>query len=393
MKKVIAFALAVCTLLTSVSVLADTKIMIKNERGSFYSDKEWDVPDKLYFTQANSIEKTYKSQYKVEKAQEKNLEITTDVKYAEKVILVNYDKDGKLIGVTETQDKKVPLAEDVKDVKGFCWVDGKLVAYGDTKKDMPQEKINIFLIGDSTACNWPQDYYPEEGYGKFLGDYFNKDLVKFYNHAVSGASTTSFLDESKSLGHWPTTLDKIKPGDFVLMDLGINDRGKTKGEDGEFSPELFKENLRKMYNDVTERGGTMIFTAVAVNVSDVDAGGKVKMQATRREIAALKQELAEELGCEFLGCQDDVIKFYNSEIRRLGSTDNMRGLYFRVRKYLMDEKGPYALAYEDTLIPNNFGEDKEYDYTHSTVYGADALAQIIYQKIMSTDSALKTYTK
>ena len=137
----------------------------------------------------------------------------------------------------------------------------------------------------------------------------------------------------------------------------------------------------------------MIFTAVAVNVSDVDASGKVKMQAGRREIAALKQELAEELGCEFLGCQNDVIKFYNDEIRRLGSVDNMRGLYFRIRSYMMDEKGPFALTYEDTLIKNNFEEPKTEDFTHSTVYGADALAQIVYQAIMKSGSDLKLYTK
>lgn len=392
MKKTLASLLAICLTLGSVSAFADTKIMIKNERGSIYSDKEWDVPDKTYITQANCIEKTYKSQYTVEKAKEKNAEIITDVKNPEKVVLLNYDKDGKLIGVTETKDKKVPLGEDVADVKGFYWQNNKLMPYGDTSKDMPK-KINIILVGDSTACNWPNDYYPEEGYGKFLGDYFNKDLVKFLNHAVSGAATSTFLDDKPALGDWKKTLERVEPGTIVLMDLGINDRSKTKGEDGEFSPELYKENLRKMYNDVKEKGGSMIFTAVAVNTSDVDASGKVKMQASRREIAALKQELAKELGCEFLGCQEDVLKFYNDETKRLGSVDNMRGLYFRNRKYLMDEKGPFALAYEDTLIPNNFDADKEFDYTHSTVYGADALAQIIYQKIMSTDSALKIYTK
>lgn len=394
MKKTVALLLAVVLILGSVSVFADTKITIKNERGSFYSDKDWgEMPVKNYITYANGEPRTYQSQYVIEKATEKNAVIETDVKNAEKSVLLYYDKDGKLIGTNQTADKKVPLTEDVADVKGFAWQSGKLIEYGNTFSDMPKEKINVILVGDSTACNWPNDYYPEEGYGKFLGDYFNKDLVKFYNHAVSGASTTSFLDDSQSLGHWPTTLEKVQPGSYVLMDLGINDRNKTKGEDGEFSPELYQANLRKMYEDVKAKGGTMIFTAVAVNTSDVDASGKVKMQASRREIAALKQELAEELGCEFLGCQNDVVKFYNDEIKRLGSVDNMRGLYFRIRSYMMDENGPFALTYEDTLIKNNFEEPKTEDFTHSTVYGADALAQIVYQAIMKSSSDLKLYTK
>lgn len=391
MKKIIVALLAISTIFSSIGALADTKILIKNERGSVYSDKEWNVPDKEYITQSNGYPVSYKPQYKIEKATEKNAEITTDVKNPEKPVLLYYDKDGNLINVNQTADKKIPLEENVADVKGFYWQSGKLMPYGDTKTDMPK-KINIILVGDSTACNWPNDYYPEEGYGKFLGDYFNKDLVKFYNHAVSGASTTSFLDDNKRLGYWPDTLNKVEPGTIVIMDLGANDRSKTKDENGEFSGELYKANMKKMYDDVKAKGGDMIFIAVAVNASDI-VNDKVKIENSRRNIAYLKEELANELGCEFIGCQDDVAEFYNSEIKRLGSADNMRGLYFRNRKYLMDEKGPFALAYEDTVIPNNFDENKEYDYTHSTVYGADALAQIIYQKIMSTNSALKIYTK
>ena len=392
MKKTIAVVLAICTLFASVSVFADTKILIKNERGSIYSDKEWEMPEKSYITQANSIEKTYKSQYTIEKAKEKNAEITTDVKTTATPFLVYYDKDGHIINVKNAEGKKIPLEEEVANIKGFYWQDGKLMPYGDTFSDMPK-KINIILVGDSTACNWPNDYYPEEGYGKFLRDYFNEDLVKFYNHAVSGAATSTFLDDKPALGDWKKTLEKVEPGTIVLMDLGINDRSKTKGEDGEFSSELYQANLRRMYNDVKERGGSMIFTAVAVTANSLDKNGKVEMTADRREIAALKKELAKELGCEFISCQDKVTKFYNDEIKRLGSADNMRGLYFRNRKYLMDENGPFALAYEDTIIPNNLEATKEYDYTHSSVYGADAVAQIFYQVIMETNSALKIYTK
>ena len=393
MKKVISLALAIVMLLSATSAFADTKILIKNERGSLYSDKDWGpMPEKTYMTQANAISKTYQSEYVIEKAKEKIAEITTDVKDAENPIFLSYDKEGKLVGVKATTDKNFRVEENVADIKGFCWKDGKLIPYGDTKTDMPKQ-IDIILVGDSSACNWPTDYYPEEGYGKFLADYFNRDYAKFLNHAVSGASTKTFLDDNKRLGDWATTLERVGEGDYVLIDLGGNDRNHLKDENGVFSEETYKANLTKMYNDVKAKGANVIFTAVLVIASEVGDDGRIKMAADRKRIAQIKEELAKELGCEFWGCQQDLMNFYNSEIERIGSLDDMRGLYFRDRKYLMDENGPFALAYEDTLIPNNFEADREYDYTHSTVYGADAVAQIIYQYIMKNDSALKLYTK
>ena len=84
MKKIISLMLAIVMLLSATSVFADTKILIKNERGSLYSDKDWGpMPEKMYVTQANAISKTYQSEFVIEKAKEKNAEITTDVENAE----------------------------------------------------------------------------------------------------------------------------------------------------------------------------------------------------------------------------------------------------------------------------------------------------------------------
>jgi len=397
MKKVVSVALLLCMLASSAAVYADTSILLVNDRGSFYSDTDWGkMPEKAYVTQALGERRTYQSEYVFEKAENKYASIKTDEKNIQDPVLVYYDENGKLIGTEKikSSDEKVLIKDEVKKVKGFAWNGGKIVAYGNSESKMPKEPIRVFLIGDSTACNWPTDYYPEEGYGKFLRDYFNTSLVKFYNNSVSGASTTSFLDDKKARGYWADTLSLIRPGDYVIIDLGANDRTQTTDESGSFSPEKYKANLKKMYEDVKALGGIVIFTAVSVGSSSANASNtKIYLEESRQAVADYKKEVAKELGCEFITCQQEVCDFYNAEIKRLGSIDKVRGLYFRVRTYLMDKNGPFKLEYEDTIIPGNFEETKEYDYTHTTVFGADIVAQKFYEALMGSNSDLKLYTK
>src|SRR3712207_5697762 len=79
----------------------------------------------------------------------------------------------------------------------------------------------IFIIGDSTAAEKSNpESNPERGWGMvFQGCVDDKILVD--NHAVNGRSSKSFIDE----GRWQKVLDKIKPGDYVFIQL---DRKSTR---------------------------------------------------------------------------------------------------------------------------------------------------------------------
>lgn len=85
-----------------------------------------------------------------------------------------------------------------------------------------QQKPTVYTIGDSTVKNgqgngagglW--------GWGDPFALFFDSTKVNVANHALGGTSSRTYLTK----GLWQAVLDKLKPGDFVLMQFGHNDSG------------------------------------------------------------------------------------------------------------------------------------------------------------------------
>lgn len=90
-----------------------------------------------------------------------------------------------------------------------------------TSLTAPQKKT-IFMIGDSTMAN--KDITgdkQERGWGMMLMNYFD-DAIIVDNHAMNGRSSKSFISE----GRWQKVLDKLQPGDYVIIQFGHNDEKK-----------------------------------------------------------------------------------------------------------------------------------------------------------------------
>ena len=83
----------------------------------------------------------------------------------------------------------------------------------------------LYVASDSTAQTYRESYYPQQGWGAFLQD-FCTDSLTVENHSIAGRSSKSFYDN----GRLTTILDKIKEGDFLLIDFGINDGDSSKSE-------------------------------------------------------------------------------------------------------------------------------------------------------------------
>lgn len=101
-----------------------------------------------------------------------------------------------------------------------------------------EESVEIYLIGDSTMSEYPENYYPRMGWGQALETFFH-DNVQVHNKAVSGRSTKSFIAE----GHWQNVLKALDKGDYLLIQFGHNDM-KTE-EEHLYAPPfgLYTENL------------------------------------------------------------------------------------------------------------------------------------------------------
>lgn len=83
-----------------------------------------------------------------------------------------------------------------------------------------QGKPTVFTIGDSTVKHGRGNGASGRfGWGEAIGEYFDLDQVNFENHAMGGTSSRTF----RAQGLWNEVLEKLKPGDFVLMQFGHND--------------------------------------------------------------------------------------------------------------------------------------------------------------------------
>jgi rhamnogalacturonan acetylesterase len=129
----------------------------------------------------------------------------------------------------------------------------------------------IFLIGDSTVRHGVHGNGDEDarwGWGSYLHNLFDTTKVSVQNRALGGTSSRSFA----ATGLWDKTLAKLKPGDFVIMQFGHNDNGKTSvkgnGEDtihvvNARTKEMevvhsFGWNMRKYIRETKAKGATPI---------------------------------------------------------------------------------------------------------------------------------------
>lgn len=79
---------------------------------------------------------------------------------------------------------------------------------------------SIVLVGDSLVRNGRGDGANNQwGWGDSLGKFLDLTKVNVVNRAVGGLSSRTYLTQ----GHWARAQTFIKPGDFVIIQLGHND--------------------------------------------------------------------------------------------------------------------------------------------------------------------------
>jgi rhamnogalacturonan acetylesterase len=85
-----------------------------------------------------------------------------------------------------------------------------------------QQKPVLYIIGDSTVKNGSGDGQNKLwGWGSFMADHFDTTRISVENHAIGGRSSRTFITE----GRWDRILQRLKPGDYVIMQFGHNDAG------------------------------------------------------------------------------------------------------------------------------------------------------------------------
>lgn len=162
-------------------------------------------------------------------------------------------------------------------------------------KTTDQEKISVFLIGDSTMANKQPDKFPETGWGMLLQQFFNNN-VEVKNHAVNGRSTKSFIAEAR----WQKVLDELKKGDYVYIQFGHNDQ-KVQDSARFTNPYSgFRANLTKFVNETRVKGANPILLTSVVRRNFNEFGSLIDTHGAYPEVT---RSVAKELNVPLIDLQ------------------------------------------------------------------------------------------
>lgn len=91
-----------------------------------------------------------------------------------------------------------------------------------TPIDVPlnPELPTVFVVGDSTARNGA-----DLGWGDHFSHLFDTQRINVANRARAGRSSRTYINE----GLWAKVLAEMKPGDYLLLQMGHNDGGDLGG--------------------------------------------------------------------------------------------------------------------------------------------------------------------
>ncbi|MBF4516737.1 rhamnogalacturonan acetylesterase [Flavobacterium sp. ANB] len=233
-------------------------------------------------------------------------------------------------------------------------------------------KPTVFMVGDSTVKNGKGDGAGGLwGWGDYIGQFLDTTKVNIENHALGGTSSRTFQDK----GLWTVVLNKLKKGDYVLIQFGHNDdgaindslraRGTIKGignETQEIDNILTKKHeivhsygwyIQKIIQEAKSKG------AIPIVCSPIPRNdwknGKVPRNNTSYGLWA--KQIAEKEKVTFIDLNDKMA----IEMEKLGET-KITGTYFYKR-----------------------------DHTHTSAKGAVLAASVIINELKISKNSLKKY--
>jgi len=234
------------------------------------------------------------------------------------------------------------------------------------------QKPVLYIIGDSTVKNGSgtgdQGLW---GWGSFMAGYFDTTRIAVENYAIGGRSSCTFITE----GRWDRILQRLKPGDFVIMQFGHNDavplddtaraRGTIRGI-GNDSVAIYNP-VRKMNEVVYTYGHYM-----------------------RRYVDDAKAKGAIPIVCSLVPRDN----FRESKVVRSDS------IYAGWAQAVAQSNGALFIPL-NALVADRYdalGPDKVHtffpvDHTHPNKEGSELTASIVIEAIRKLDCNLKNYLK
>lgn len=233
---------------------------------------------------------------------------------------------------------------------------------------LPAEPVatgfTLFMIGDSTMADKPLiPPNPERGWGQLLPLYF-REGVRVENHAVNGRSTKSFIDE----GRWQAVVDRLKPGDYVIIQFGHNDEKKNDPKRYTEPFGSFKTNLEMFVRETRAHQATPILATPVARRKFDQAGKPVD---THGDYVTAARQAAQELQVPLL----DLNRDSTALLAQLGP-DSSKRLY------------DWIPAGEFKRYPKGISDD-----THFNAYGASRMCDLAAAEIEANVPKLAVWLK
>jgi len=235
---------------------------------------------------------------------------------------------------------------------------------GRAQAQAPPATVTVFMVGDSTMADKPLiPANPERGWGQMLPMYF-KDGVRIENHAVNGRSTKSFIDE----GRWQVVADRLKPGDYVIIQFGHND--EKKNDTNRYTAPFggFETNLEMFVDEARRHEATPVLaTPVARRKFDDDG----RLVDTHGDYPNAVRQVAQERHVPLVEMNTRSIEL----LTRMGPESSKR---------LFD----WIPAGEYDRFPKGLSDD-----THFNAYGASRMCDLAVGEIKSAVPGLAAWLK
>jgi lysophospholipase L1-like esterase len=230
-----------------------------------------------------------------------------------------------------------------------------------TDADKP---ITVYLIGDSTMTD--QMMEPWAAWGQMLPRFFTPPVL-IANYAESGETTASFIGENR----WPKLLSEIHPGDFVLMQFGINDQ--------RLPVDRFKQYFIQFITDTRSHGATPILVT-SQNLKRLDENGKAVQ--TLRNFPDAMRDVAKEQNVPLIDLNAMSMQLYEAlgpaNLPKMfvdGTHQNDYGAYQLAKcvvngivqnklpfaKYLVSDWQPFDPSHPDPIDSFNLPPDPQLD--------------------------------
>lgn len=234
----------------------------------------------------------------------------------------------------------------------------------------------LFLVGNSTMRTGTMGNGDngQWGWGYFMPDYFDKSKITVENHALGGMSSRTFYTKL-----WADVVKGIRPGDWVIIELGHNDNGPfdsgraratipgigkdslevTIQETGEKETVYtYGEYMRRYINDVRRKGGNPILFSLTPRCAWDDKDSTIVTRVNKKHGLWAKQ-IALEQGVPFVDLNDITAtkfeRFGKDKVKTMFYIDRIHtsefGAIENARSAVEGLKGLADVPLKDWLLP------------------------------------------